>query len=345
MRPYRSTSTHPRRGPRSLRPLAAPAALALVLVASGCAGAPEPRAGASTAEAAGFPVEISSCGHTSTLERPAERAVTMNQGATEVALALGVEDRLVGTAYLDDRVPQRWAAAYAGVPVLSPEYPTREELLAVEPDLVYGAYASAFDAGAAGSRSELESSGTHAYLSPFGCDDADQRPDASFAAVWEEVDAVAAAFGVPARAARLRAEQEQQLAALEAERAGAGLAVLWYDSGDKTPYVGAGAGGPQLVLDAVGATNVFADQPGSWVEASWEKVVEADPDVVVLADASWSSAAEKVAYLEADPVLGGLRAVREQRFVTVAFSESTAGVRLVDGAVSVAQQLAGLDAS
>lgn len=342
MRPYRSTSTRPRRGPR---PLAVPAVLALVLVASGCAGAPEPRASASTAGAAGFPVEVSSCGHTSTLERPAGRAVTMNQGATEVALALGVEDRLVGTAYLDDEVPQRWAAAYAGVPVLSPEYPTREELLAVEPDLVYGAYASAFDAGAAGSRAELERAGTHAYLSPFGCDDADQRPEASFAAVWEEVAAVAAAFGVPERAEGLCAEQEQQLAALEAEQAGAGLDVLWYDSGDKAPYVGAGAGGPQLVLDAVGATNVFADQPGSWVEASWEKVVEADPDVVVLADASWSSAAEKIAYLEADPVLGGLRAVREQRFVTVAFSESTAGVRLVDGAVSVAEQLAGLDAS
>lgn len=342
MRPYRSTSTRRRRGPRRL---AVPAALALVLVASACAGAPEPRASASTAGAVGFPVEISSCGHTSTLERPAARAVTMNQGATEVALALGVEDRLVGTAFLDDEVPQRWAAAYAGVPVLSPEYPTREELLAAEPDLVYGAYASAFDAGAAGSRAELESTGTHAYLSPFGCDDADQRPDASFEAVWEEVAAVAAAFGVPQRAEELRDEQEQQLAALEAEQAGAGLDVLWYDSGDKAPYVGGGAGGPQLVLEAVGATNVFSDQPGSWVEASWEKVVEADPDVVVLADASWSSAAEKIAYLEADPVLGGLRAVREQRFVTVAFSESTAGVRLVDGAVSVAEQLAGLDVS
>lgn len=341
MRPCRSVSTHPT---TSRRPLAATAALALALLTSACAGAPQPPASAA-AGATGFPVEITSCGHTSTVEGPVQRAVTMNQGATEVALALGVEDRLVGTAYLDDAVPQRWAAAYAAVPVLSPEYPTREELLAVEPDLVYGAYASAFDAGAAGSRGELEDAGTHAYLSPFGCDDADQRPEASFAAVWEEVAAVAAAFGVPERAEELRAEQEQQLAALEAERAGAGLDVLWYDSGDKAPYVGAGAGGPQLVLEAVGATNVFDDQPGSWVEASWEKVVEADPDVVVLADASWSSAAEKIAYLEADPVLGGLRAVREQRFVTVAFSESTAGVRLVDGAVSVAEQLAGLDVS
>lgn len=341
MRPCRSLSTHPT---TSRRPLAATAALALALLTSACAGAPPPPASAA-AEATGFPVEITSCGHTSTVEGPVRRAVTMNQGATEVALALGVEDRLVGTAYLDDAVPQRWAAAYDAVPVLSPEYPTREELLAVEPDLVYGAYASAFDAGAAGSRAELERAGTAAYLSPFGCEEQDLRPDASFEAVWDEVDSVAAAFGVPERAEALRAEQQQHLAELAAEEAGAGLDVLWYDSGDRSPYVGAGAGGPQLVLDAVGASNVFADQPGSWVEASWEEVVAADPDVVVLADASWSSAEEKIAYLEADPVLSTLRAVREQRFVTVAFSESTAGVRLVDGAVSVAAQLAGLDAS
>ncbi len=145
--------------------------------------------------------------------------------------------------------------------MLSQEYPTREQLLATEPDLVYGAYASAFDADAAGSREELERTGTAAYLSPFACEDDDLRPAPSFEAVWDEVDAVAAAFGVPERAERLRVEQQQQLADLAADAAGADLDVLWYDSGDRTPYVGAGAGGPQLVLDAVGATNVFADQP------------------------------------------------------------------------------------
>lgn len=68
---------------------------------------------------------------------------TLNQGATEVALAFGVEDQLAGTAYLDDSVPQKWRAAYDSVPVLSKEYPKREELLAAQPDFVYGSYASA----------------------------------------------------------------------------------------------------------------------------------------------------------------------------------------------------------
>jgi iron complex transport system substrate-binding protein len=328
-----------------------PTVLAGVLGLSLVGCADEPDAGtdagssaSSPSEAdAAYPVEIESCGHTTTIASRPEHAVTLNQGATEVALALGVEDQMAGTAYLDDAVPEKWQAAYDGVPVLSKEYPKREELVAASPDFVYASYASAFDAKVAGTQDELADEGVASYLSPFGCDDQAQRPQASFDAVWDEVDAVAAAFGVPDRAEELRSEQQATLDQLADEGAGAGVSVLWYDSGRKTPFVGTGTGGPQLVLDAVGADNVFADVEGSWADGSWEDVVAADPDVIVLADASWDSAQDKIAYLEKDPVLSRLAAVREQRFVTVPFSESTAGVRLVDGAASVAEQLDALD--
>lgn len=318
----------------------------VVLVASGCAGAPEadsasdpgPAESSASAESP-YPVEVTSCGHTTTVEARPERAVTLNQGATEVALALGVEDQMAGTAYLDDAVPSTWEAAYDAVPVLSREYPSREDLLAAQPDFVYASYGSAFDAKVAGTQDDLAAVGIASYLSPFGCADDAERPEPAFDAVWDEVEAVGAAFGVPDRAAELRTDQQELLDTLAGTGAGEGLDVLWFDSGDKTPYVGAGGGGPQLVLDAVGATNVFADLGGGWEEASWEKVVEADPDVIVLADASWSTADDKQDYLEADPVLSQLTAVQEQAFVVVPFSESTPGVRLADGAASVSDQL------
>lgn len=41
-----------------------------------------------------------------------------------MVLALGLEDQLAGTAYLDDAVPPKWKRAYDEVPVLSKEYPT-----------------------------------------------------------------------------------------------------------------------------------------------------------------------------------------------------------------------------
>jgi iron transport system substrate-binding protein ABC transporter len=90
----------------------------------------------------------------------------------------------------------------------------------------------------------------------------------------------------------------------------------------------------------VGATNIFANLPKGWDNVAWEKVVEADPDVIVFADASWSTAASKQAHLESDPVLSQLRAVKNKAYVTIPFSESTPGIRLVDGAISVSEQLA-----
>jgi len=328
-------------------PRAARASAAVVLAAAlltACAGAPAAEPAAEPAGSDdGFPLEITSCGRTTTLEQPVTAGVTLNQGATEVALALGLEEQLVGTAYLDDAVQPALEGAYEEVPVLAAEYPTREQLLAAEPDFAYASYASALEATAVGTPAELEGLGVTSYLSPFGCAEDSDRPEASFEAVWAEVDDVAAAFGVAERAAELREQQEQELTTIEQAAAGEGTRVLWYDSGDKTPYVGAGDGGPQLVLDAVGATNVFGEVSGSWADGSWEDVVAADPDVIVLADAAWSSAEEKRAYLERDPVLRELTAVREGRFVTVPFSESTVGVRLVDGAASVADQLEQLD--
>ncbi|OUZ07557.1 iron ABC transporter substrate-binding protein [Aeromicrobium sp. PE09-221] len=316
-------------------PTLAVAATALLL--TGCAGAPTAGDGGDGADA-GFPIELTSCGFTSEIADRPENAITMNQGATEVALALGVEDQLAGTAYLDDEIPEKWRDAYESVPVVADAYPDSETVLAERPDLIYASYASAFDAESAGDREELADSAIATYVSPLGCP-GDDKPEVSWDSVWGEIDDVAAAFGVPDRAEEIRVDQQETLDELEAEGAGEGLRVFWFDSGTDTAFAGAGQGGPQLILDAIGAENVFGDQDGGWADVSWEQVVAEDPDVIVLADAGWSTAEDKIEFLRNDPALSQLRAVQQERFVTVPFSASTPGVRLVDGASSVAEQL------
>lgn len=321
------------------------AAAAAALVLAGCAGAPDREAAAEPTDDPDFPVDVASCGHTATLEAAPERAVTLNQGATEVMLALGLEDRMAGTAYLDDPEPSaRWARAYASVPVIATEYPTREELLAAEPDFVYASYVSAFDPKVAGSPEELDELGIGSYLSPFGCGDGAERPEPSFEAVWTELGAIGTAFGVADAAEAVVEEQQERLAQLGERAAGDGTTVFWYDSGEKTALAGVGGGGPHVLIDAVGATNIFADVDGGWKEVSWERVIAADPDVIALADASWSTAEDKIAYLEGDPVLSRLRAVQEESYAVVPYSQSTPGVTLIDGATSLGEQLVELSA-
>lgn len=333
--------TSSRRTP--VRPALLPALVATAALALGaCAGAPE-EDGETSAAGAGFPVEIESCGVTSTVDAKVERGITMNQGATEVALALGLEEQLVGTAYLDDEVPAKWKKAYDSVTVLSDEYADHETVLAAKPDFVYGSYISAFEKDSAGTQDELEKLGIASYTSPFGCGENKPGVPVSFDSVWAEIDTVATVFGVPERAAEIEKQQKEQLARLKAEAAGADTDVFWFDSGDKTAFAGGGEGGPQLILDAIGATNVFADLEGGWADVSWEKVVATDPDVIVLADAVWSTAEDKIAFLEKDPALSRLEAVRDEQYVILPFSETTPGVRLPDGAQAVADGLAKLD--
>ena len=318
-------------------------ALTTALILSACTGAPV-APDADTPDGGGtFPVTVTNCDREVTVEAAPERVITLNQGATEVVLALGLEDQLVGTAYLDDAVSPAWAAAYEEVPVLAKEYPTNEQVLAAEPDFVYASYASAFEAKVAGERDVLANSGVGTYLSPFGCPEAGQRPEATFEAAWQALRDVASLLGAPESATHLVAAQEESLSAIEDAAPGAGFDVVWFDSGDKTPFVGGGDGGPQLILDALGATNVFEDLEGGWGDGNWEDVLAADPDVIVLADAAWSTAKEKRAYLEKDPVLRDLEAVQAGAFITVPFSATTPGVRLVDGASTVADAIDALD--
>lgn len=339
------TFTSPARSRSAL--LTAALAAAALLAACGSDEPADPGRAAGSAADDGFPATVESCGFETTVESAPERAVAMNQGATEVLLALGLGDRVVGTAYLDDAVAERWADEYAELPVLSDDYPDTESLLQTEPDFVYGSYTSAFGGDAAGSQEDLAELGVASYVSPFGCGRADPGESAgadgvSFDDVWGELRDVAAVFGVGDRAEELVAEQQELLADPAIATAGEGLSIFWYDSGDTTPFTGVGQGAPQLLVESVGATNVFADVPGTWADVSWERVLQADPDVIVLADAGFSSAEEKRRYLESDPALSALTAVREQRYAVVAFSETSPGVRNADGVVSLAEQLTAL---
>ncbi|WP_019137567.1 putative F420-0 ABC transporter substrate-binding protein [Cellulomonas massiliensis] len=320
------------------------AALLPLLALAACAGGP---AGSSpsatpTASDAGFtPVTVDDCGTTVTVEQPPQRVVTIKSTSTEMMLALGLGDRLVGTAFADGPVPDAWADAAADVPVLSDKVPGQEALLEVEPDFVYAGWESNFSADGAGDRATLAGLGIQTYVSPAACKEKGYMPDPlTFDEVFGEIREVASFFGVQDRAEALVAEQQAQLDAVQ--KPAEPTTALWYSSGTDTPYVGAGIGSPQMVMDAAGLTNVFADVHDTWTSVSWEKVVEADPDVLVLVDATWNTAADKITMLESNPATRELTAVREHRYVTVPFPASEAGVRSASAVTSVAEQVAAL---
>lgn len=294
-------------------------------------------AGSATA----FPLSLDNCGFPIEIAGPPHRVVAIKSTAVETLLALGLGDRMVGRAFEDGPLLESWQDAGAGVPVLSDKLPSSEVVLEAEPDFIFGGWESNFVADGAGTRAALAGLGIATYVAPAACKTAPYKPthltyDDIFAAI-EELGRI---FGVEDRAAALVAEQRVLLATVpKPERR---RTALWYSSGVKEPYVGAGDGGPQMMMTALGLDNVFAGIDDTWTSVSWEAVAAADPDVIVLVDATWNTIEQKLAMLAADPVLSQLTAVRNQRYLTIPFPAAEPGVRSVPATLDLAAQLAAL---
>jgi iron complex transport system substrate-binding protein len=313
--------------PRSLAVVAGAALLA------GCAAAP---AATSTPGA----LELVNCGFPVAFPAAPERVVTIKSTSTEMLLALGLGDRIVGTAFQDGPVPDEWAADAAGLVSIADKVPGEEAVLALEPDLVYAGWESNFSADGAGERGELASFGVASYVSPAACQSAGQPARLTFEQIFDEIAEVGRIFRVDDAAAALVQQQRDELAAIE--KVPGEHTAFWFSSGSDTPYVGGDIGAPQLVMETAGLTNIVSGVNATWTPLNWEAVVAADPDVIVLVDATWNSAAKKIAYLQGNPATAQLTAVLNDRYAIIPFPAGEAGVRSVDAAASLADQARGL---
>lgn len=327
--------------PRFSRPLAAIAIAGSLLAVSACAGpaASAPPSEPATPKTASYPLTLDNCGTEVTIEQAPERVLTIKSTTTEMLLALGLEDSLIGRAFPDGPLPDDLGGT--DVPVISDKVPGQEAVLDLEPDFIYAGWESNFSADGAGDRPTLQSLGVNTYVSPAACQDAEYAPKSlSFDDVFEQILEVGSIFDVSDAATELVAEQKEQLEKIEPVD---DVSALWFSSGSDTPYVGAGSGAPQMIMDAVGLTNIAADVDESWTSFNWEAVVDANPDVIVLVVSDWGSAEKKIGVLEANPATAGLDAVVNKRYVTVPFATGEAGVRNAEAASTIADQLAELN--
>lgn len=286
---------------------------------------------------------IESCAATSTFKAAPSRVITLNQQATEIMLALGLERHLIGTAYLDDAIPERWLAAYKTVPVIAKQYPAREVVMAESPDFLFAGFASAFSEKRLGAEAEWNALGIGTYVVNAEC--RNQHPDdvkVTTAPLYIDIERIGALFGAEAKAKALADDIKARLAAVAGRNPGAGRTAFLFDSGTETAFSAGCCGTPALLLDAVGLKNIAADVNGRWADLAWEKVVTANPQVIVLIEAEWSTAEEKIKHLTSDPVLSQLEAVKAERFIVIPFSQTLLGVRFVEGVEKLGADLSGL---
>ncbi len=264
---------------------------------------------------------------------------------------------MVGTASWTDPVRDDLADANAAVPRLADEAPTYEVVLGADPDFVTASFGRHFAQGGVAERDRFAETGIESYLSPTDCDGdisingggTRTRP-LTFDALYQEIRELAQIFDVPGRGEALVADLEARRQAALDGVTDTGLTVAFWFSDLKTPYVAGGLGSAGILADEVGAVNVFDDLADDWPATTWETFVDRDPDVIVMGDLSrerWpgDQAAEKIEFLQTDPVTKGLTAVAEERFIALHGAEMNPSIRLVDGLEALAEELRSLQAA
>ena len=331
--------------------LTAAIALAGSLVACGASEEVPDAVTNATAGGTSYPLTIENCGESVTFESAPQRTVSLDQDATEILLSLGVQDRMVGTASWTDPVRENLAEANSSVPRLADNAPTYEVVLDTEPDFVTASFGRHYEQGGVAERSRFTETGAATYLSPTDCDAGrsvnggnTRTKTLTMDSLYQEITELAAIFDVNERGAEFVEELKTRMANATATTAKSDVSVAFWFADTKSPYFAGERGAPGLLADLVGMPNAFPEIDDDWSAVGWETVVDKDPTVLVLGDLARNRfpgdlLADKIAFLESDPVTSTMAAVRDKRYISLHGAEMNPSIRLVDGVEKI---LAGL---
>ncbi|MFD6855848.1 ABC transporter substrate-binding protein [Rhodococcus sp. NPDC060090] len=300
-----------------------------------------------------YPLSIENCGRTVTIDGPPQRAVSLNQGSTEILLSLGLADRMVGTATWTDPVRENLAAENEKVPRLADNNPSFEVVLDTEPDFVSASFGGTLGEGGVATTEQFEQLGVPSYLSPTDCDgkddnsvnsDGNRTEPLTMDSVYKEIRDLAAIFDVAERGEAFVAELEQRYETAAGEIDASGVSLAYWFADTATPYVAGCCGSSGIITNSVGAENVFDDTTNEWPQVSWESILDRDPTALVLGDLSRRSIAgdaldSKIEFLESNSVTQRLTAVQNKRYIVVNGADMNPSIRTIDGIEKVADAL------
>ncbi|MFD9442556.1 ABC transporter substrate-binding protein [Streptomyces sp. NPDC060006] len=329
--------------------LARPAALVLsgALLLTGCGAQGTPSDADSKAA-----VTLDNCGASVRVGSPPRRAVSLNQGTTEILLSLGLADRMAGSATWTDPVLKGLEKANATVERIADNNPSFERVLDADPDFVAASFVSTLGKGGVATRQQFDKLGVPTYVSPSDCEGKDNAAGGDGAreqaldidTVYGEVRDLAEVFGVEKRGERLVADLRQRVKKATAGVDASDVTLLYWFANSDSPYMAGCCGAPGIITRALGAKNVFDDTRDEWPQINWETVADRDPDVLVIGDLTRrsqtaESAKKKIEFLESDPVTKNMTAVRKKRYVLLSGQALNPTIRTVGGIEQVAAAL------
>lgn len=251
------------------------------------------------------------------------RIMSLACPATEMLLALGLEDSIVGYAMQDNEIPAQYKAAFESLHCITQDWTvSKETILALEPDfLMFWNGSADFD------YEFLNSNGISTYTMTSDVD------GAKIDSVYEDFTNMGKIFGKEDRAAEIISAMKAKInpiAARTKDLTPASAAYVDAYSTDEAVFTA----GDALVADifrTAGAENVMNHTDDPWMNISWEEMAAADPEWIVVGVYEGVEDADYwIEFLENHPAMKETRAVKDDRYIVVGLADLTVGERIAD---------------
>lgn len=252
-------------------------------------------------------------------EKPT-KVLTLGPNATELFIALGLEDLVIGKS-LDNhsRAPlPEYAEAYGNIEELTYGSATREAVITSGADFIYGID---WEFGGEGlDVEELENFGITTYMNSA----------LSLEEMYEEILDLGKVFEVEEKAEAFVANQKERIAAVQEKVSGQDpVDVLVYDSGGDGVFTAGGTNFATLLIEYAGGKNVFDDiTDKQWTTVSFEEVLARDPDVILIQDYDAPPLEQKITEIKENSVLSELDSVANENFVVNTLESVLPGNRM-----------------
>ncbi|WVT75206.1 ABC transporter substrate-binding protein [Sinorhizobium chiapasense] len=300
---------------------------------------------ATAAPALAYPVTVKSCNREVTFDAAPKRAIANDVNLVEMMLALKLQDRMVGYTGVSGwkTLDEKLREGVKELPELSEKYPTKEVLLNADADFFFAGWNYGMKVGGEVTPETLAPFKINVYELTESCIHVMAREKPSMDDMFVDLLNLGRIFGVEDRAEALVAGYRSQLADITKANAGRGkpIRVFVYDSGEEKPFTSGRFGIPTAMIEAAGGANIMDDVDKSWVEVSWEPVIDRNPEVVVIVNYGEVKAEDKIAFMKNNPAFANIDAVRNNRFVVLDYVEATPGPRNVDAIARLAKAFHG----
>ena len=265
-----------------------------------------------------------------------QKVLCCNLYSAENMVMLGLEDYIAGK-----NVPTN--KAEAPLPELEDKFRSIQEVevshenaVALDTDLIIGQI-SAFQESKWGSYEMFESKGINCYTITGTIVE-----DETIENVYTDIENLGKIFKVEDRAQALIAQMKQEIAGIQDAVSGIEekdkVKVFVMDSFKGNEIYTTSAGLQSNLIELAGGINTTRNMADSrWFNTSVETIVQTNPDIIIFNDYGQQTIEEKIAFVNDNPALADVTAVKNQAYMTIPLVSVMQDIRAANACKTLAQ--------